>query len=389
MAAIDRLLVRAKDAGASDLFLADGQPPRMRRMGQATAVPEEPALLHGVLAPMLKEIAPPGALEACAQKGECLFAHTVEGQVRVRASCYRHVSGMGAVFRLIPLAVPALQDLGLPPALKEMCQSHMGLVILTGPSGAGASTTIAAMINEINTTQSRRILTVENPIEYVHTPNRCAVVQRELGEHVKDRAAALYQAGRAGFDVIYCGALESPDSIAMATTVAQMGILVLATMRGASASRTVEHLVNVFPGERQPWVRGMLGNVLRCVSAQVLVNKADGSGRCAANEVLVGTPGVSAAIREGFVSKLGTMIQSGGADGMGTLDDALNRKVQAQVVTAADAMTKANDKARFQAMIEKPPAPAPAAPAAPAASNTKIVPPPPAAKPKGSLFGRK
>lgn len=382
MPAMDRLLLSARDSSASDLHLADGQPPRLRRLGQLAAIPDEPALGVGALHTLLRELAPPHALEKCERGGESLFAYEIPGQLRARVSCYRHASGLGAAARLIPLAVPTLQDLGLPPVLADLAKLRSGLVLVCGTSGSGASTTVAALLQEINAGQSRRIVTLEDPIEFHLAPAKSTIAQRDVHTHTSGIGAALREAGHMGCDVIYAGRLDDRDSFALSVSAAEMGALVIGTLRSNSAVRALEQVMNLFPTAQHAWIRAMLANALRAVVIQTLVPKADGSGRCVANEILIGTPGVASAIREGYVTKLGTMIQSGGMDGMINLDDSLMKKIQAEIITPAEAQAKAIDKARFQAMIKQPEPPPEATPPAPAAGakpapGAKAPPPPP------------
>jgi twitching motility protein PilT len=314
----------------------------------------------------LKEIAPPRSWEQAAAAGDATFAHQIAGQGRVRAHCYRQTGGMAAVCRVIPPAPPALTDLGLAPVLTELCQQRSGLIVLAGPTGAGVSTTVAALFQEINQHQARRVLTLEHPIEFVFAPQRCTFVQREAADG-RALADALREAGRAGFDVISAGELRSSETAALALGAAEGGALVLATVRSSSVVRTLDHIVSAFSGEQQPWARSVLANALRAVCVQLLVPKADGTGRCAATEALVCTAGVASAIRDGHISKLGAMIQSGGADGMMTLDDALMKKVDAKLIAPEEALTRANDKMRFQSLVKTAePPPGQGAPAAPA-----------------------
>lgn len=383
MAVMDRLLLRVKESGGSDLHLSDGQPPRIRRLGQLAPLPDEPALGAGALHTLLKEMAPPHALEKCERGGESSFTYEIAGQLRARLNCYRHAGGLGAVGRLIPLAAPTLQDLALPPVLSDLAKLRSGLVLVTGTSGSGTSTTVAALLNEINATQNRRIETLEDPIEFLHAPVKSTIAQRDVHSHTRGAAAALREVCHQGCDVIFAGHLSTRENIALSVSAAEGGALVIGTLRANTTVRALEQIMNLFPTAQHPWIRAMLANSLRAVIVQTLATKADGSGRCAANEILIGTPGVASAIREGYVSKLGTMIQSGGMDGMINLDDSLMKKVQAEVITAAEALTKAVDKTRFQSMI-KPPEPSPEAAATAPAPAGKGAPPVPAAAAKAA-----
>lgn len=378
MPAIDRFLNRAKEPGVSDIHLAEGQPPWLRRNGQLAVLPGEPALAADALSALLKEIAPPASWARLGRTGESTFAYSPDGHQRFRVSCYRQAAGRGAVCRAIPAALPALADLGLAPVLHDLAKLHAGLVVIAGPTGCGVSTTVAAVLHEIAATQSRRILTLEDTIEFVQASGRSTVVQREIGPHTRSVAAALRDAARAGFDVVSIGELHSRETIAQALTTAESGVLVFATLRASSVVRALDQIVGVFPDEERQWVRTMLANALRSVCVQFLAARADGSGRCAVSEVLTGTPGVGSAIREGYNSKLGTMMQSGAADGMTTLDDSLRKKVEAKIITPAEAAARAQDKARFQEMVSQQDvaATAGAAPGAqPAAAKPPAAPP--------------
>jgi twitching motility protein PilT len=368
MPAIDRLLIRVRDAGGSDLHVADGQPPWMRRHGKLAALADEQPLPADALGAMLREIAPPAQWEKYERTGDATFAYTLDAQLRTRANCYRQAAGRGAVCRIVPLAVPALADLGLPPVLNEFAKLRNGLVLLAGPTGAGVSTTAAALCQDIALNQNRRILMLEDPIEFLLAPRRSTVAQREPGTEGQS-LAALHDAPRAGFDVAYVGELHDCESISMALTTAESGLLVFGTLRAGSVVRALDQIVNMFPEEQKQWVKIMLANVLRGVCVQYLLPKADGTGRCAACETLAGTAGVAAAIREGYISKLNTMIQSGAADGMMTLDDSLGKRIEAKLITPADALLCAHDKARFQALIKEPEAPG-AAPGGPPKTAT-------------------
>jgi len=225
---------------------------------------------------------------------------------------------------------------------------------VTGPTGSGKSTLVAALLNEINTHQSKRILTVEKPIEFVHASKQSLVVQREIGTHTLSLQAELGSAAHQDVDVVFAGEFEDRESIVSALNAAEAGILVIATLRGSTATRAMEHIVGVFPEDQRQWTRTTLSTCLKCVCAQVLVSKADGKGRCAVNEILVGNTSVAAAIRDDHIAKLSGMIQAGGQDGMITMDDALMRKVEAKMILPADALVKATDKGRFQALLPQP-----------------------------------
>ena len=365
MPAIDRLLMCLKEAGGSDLHLADGQPPWLRKLGQLAVLPDEPALAPDALSAILREIAPPASWERGERTGDTTFAYSPDGQTRFRVNCYRHNGGRGAACRLIPGAIPPLTELGLAPVLADFARQRAGLVLIAGQAGAGLSTTAASLCQEVATTQTRRILTLEDPIEFIVPSRRSTVVQRQIGAHGPSVAVCLREAVRAGFDVVYAGELRSREIIALALTVAESGVLLLATLRAGSVIRALEHILGQFPEEQQQWVRCMLANTLRGLSVQHLVARADGASRCAVNEVLAGTPGVCTALREGYISKLNVMIQSGTADGMITMDESLYKKVESRAITAAEALAHAVEKSRIQGLVKEPEAPpAPGGPTA-------------------------
>jgi len=374
MPAIDRLLMRVKEAGGSDLHLADGQPPWMRRLGQVAALQNEPALGPDALGALLREIAPPASWERGERAGDITFAYSPDGRTRFRVNCYRHAGGRGAACRLIPDASPLLMELGLAPVLADLAKLHAGLVLVAGQAGAGLSTTIAALCNEVASDQTRRLLTLEDTIEFIIPSRHSTVVQRQVGPHVPSVIAGLREAVRGGFDVVYAGELRSRELTALALTVAESGVLVLATLRGSGVVRVLEHILGQFPEDQHQWARSMLANALRGLSVQHLVNMADGAWRCAVNEVLVGTPSVSTAIREGYISKLSVMIQAGAADGMITMDESLYKKLEAKAITAAEALAHAVEKSRFQSLVKETELPPPAS--GPASSAKVAVPGP-------------
>ena len=360
MPMLDRLFARLNQEQGSDLHLIEGQPPLIRRFGQLAPIPDEPVLTHEALATCLKEITPPALWVKFECAGDCEFSHDVdELAVRFRVNCFRQRLGFSAVCRSIPGpgAVASLDELGLPAVFKDLVQLRSGLVLITGPMGSGKSTTVAAMLNTINVEQNRRILTVEDPLEFVFKSVRSMIAQREPGRHTLCADTALREAARQGCDVVFVGELHDYDAIRVAVNLADAGLLVFGTLRSSSTMKALDRVINCCPTVQQAWVRSMLSNCLKSVCAQMLVPKADGSGRCPVNEILICTPGVASAIREGYISKLGTMIQAGGADGMIVMDDALARKIEAKTITLEEAVLKASNKARFQAKAKIDPPP--------------------------------
>lgn len=362
--AIDVLFKQVRDAGGSDLHLEVNQRPKMRHNGQIVTLNDNAVLNQETLAAWLKEVTPPQLWERLQSSGDCEFACDLDGRSRLRMNCYRDMHGYGAVGRLIPLEIPSWEQLGLPAVLKDVLDSPSGLLVVTGPSGCGKSTTVAALLDHINANQSKRIMTVENPIEFVHVSKKSLILQREVGVHTRSLHAELRS--HQDFDVMFIGELENSEIVSCALNAVESGILVIATLRGSNTSKALDHIVSGFAEDQRQWVRTTLSTCMRCVCAQALIVKADGSGRCAVNEILIGNSSVAAALRDDHIAKLGGMIQSGGQDGMITMDDALMRKIEAKVIRPADALAKASDKNRFQMMIqqpkaeEPPPAPTPA-----------------------------
>ncbi|HYG74577.1 MAG TPA: ATPase, T2SS/T4P/T4SS family [Planctomycetota bacterium] len=362
MSAIQPLLEHVIALNGSDLHVRDRCTPRVRRNGPLEEISGSAALDPHTLDAMLREIAPAGALDEFERTGDSRFVISLNGQWRVRVSLLKNHQGRSAVLRCIPNEIATLEQLGLPPVLAQQLQHRSGLVLISGATGAGTTTTVAALLKSVNTSQRRRILTLEHPIEYMHTPIQSMFIQRDVAPHHGEAGVAPHS----GYDVVAMGPLHSKEKIVAALSAAEAGMLVIGTLHSHTVIKALEQLLNCFSSDMQPWIRTMLANTLRCLTAQTLVPRADGAGRCVANEILIATTGVTSAIREGYVSKLGTMIQSGGADGMITLDDALAKRVEAGMINAADAMQHAVDKSRFERMAAKPAQAAAAASATPA-----------------------
>jgi twitching motility protein PilT len=256
-------------------------------------------------------------------------------------------AGPGAVFRTIPTEILTTQQLGLPSAVVQLAERRAGLVLVTGPTGSGKSTTLAAMLDHINRTREAHILTIEDPVEFVHRPRKCQISHREVGVHTPSFADAIRSAGRENADVILVGELRGRETMKMALQLASFGVLIFATVHTNSAPATIDRFVNAFPASQQPQIRGMLSDSLAGIVAQQLLRKADGSGRVAAQEILIGTPGVASAIREGKTTMLQSLIQSGATHGMQSIDAVLAGLVAQGVVTPQDALEKAADKDSF------------------------------------------
>jgi twitching motility protein PilT len=347
MSQIDQYLRTLVEKDASDLHFIAGQPPRMRVYGDLAPF-EEDILSPELTEEILREIMPQKAQDEFEERDSADFAHDLPGVARFRVNILRHLGGMGGVFRAIPSQAKTLEDLNMPPILKTMCQETQGLILVTGKTGSGKSTTLAAMINEINSHMKGHILTIEDPIEFVHERNRCLVSQREVGLHCENFSDALHSALREDPDVILVGEMRDFETVSVAVTAAEMGILVMGTLHTNSAAQTVDRIVNVFPTEKQPHVRTMLSTSLRGVVSQQLVPRKEGSGLVAALEILINTPATANLIRQGKLDQLETAMQSGRKTGMCTMDKALANLFDSGTITGRSTYEFANDKEKFK-----------------------------------------
>ncbi len=349
MAQIDAYLQEVLKRRGSDLHFIAGDPARIRLHGELSALQEAPLPGDQVKA-ALYEIMPRKAVERFESKDGADFAYTLEGKGRFRVNVLRQLNGMGAVFRAIPSQALTLDQLDMPQAVRELCRANNGLILVTGKTGSGKSTSLAAMIDDINKRERGHILTVEDPIEFVHLRRNCLVSQREIGVHAPSFAAALHSALREDPDVILVGELRDLETMSIAVTAAEMGILVMGTLHTNGAAQTVDRMVNQFPADKQPHVRTMLSTSLRGVVSQQLLKRADGSGRVAALEILINTSAVSNLIRQGKLDQLENAMQSGAQYGMRPMDGAIQQLLDAGTVTGAEAYRKAINKARFEAL---------------------------------------
>jgi len=347
MPAIDKLFHSMKEGGGSDLLLLEGQPPKFRQHGHIVPLANEPTLTHATLTTYLQEICPANHWDKYVNTGDADFAYAMGATDRFRANYYKQVHGYAAVFRIIPVKILTMEQLGVPQKLYEFTRLRSGLMLVTGPTGSGKSTTLAAMLNEINEKYARHILTIEEPIEFVHPHKKSIITQREVGEHSQSFASALKAASREDCDVILVGEMRDLETIALAVSASEMGVLVFGTLHTNSAAKTIDRIVNVFPPGQQPQIRTMLAGSLRGVVSQTLCRKADGKGRVAAQEILVSNTAAQAAIRRGEIAKLNSVMTSGGFDGMITMDDALNKLFESGTITAKEAYMKSIDKNRF------------------------------------------
>jgi len=344
---IDHYLRALVERDASDLHFIAGQPPRMRVYGELSAF-EPDVLTTDRTEEILREIMSPKAMHEFDEHDSADFAHNIEGLARFRVNVLRHLGGMGAVFRAIPSKAKTLQELSMPPVIGTLCKETQGMILVTGKTGSGKSTTLAAMINEINANMKGHILTIEDPIEFVHERNRCLISQREIGAHCNSFADALHSALREDPDVILVGEMRDLETISIAVTAAEMGILVMGTLHTNGAGQTVDRIVNVFPSDKQAHIRTMLSTSLRGVVSQQLVPKKEGSGLVAALEILINTPATANLIRQGKLDQLETAMQSGRKTGMCTMDRTLNELFDKGTITGRSAYDFANDKDKFK-----------------------------------------
>lgn len=347
MARIDRLFERMLAEDGSDLHLAEGQPPKIRRHGELIRL-EEPPLTRETISGYLEEICPEGRWERFLDLGDLDFAYALGDTARFRSNYFFQAHGMGAVFRTIPNRIKSIEELGLPPVLKTLSQLRSGLVLVTGPTGSGKSTTLAAIIDLINETSARYILTIEEPIEFVHPNKQSVLCQREVGIDVPTFADALRSAGRLDCDVILVGEMRDYETISLAVSAAATGSLVFGTLHTNSAIKTVDRIIDVFPAGQQAQIRGMLADSLKAVCAQILLKSADGRGRIACNEILLSSSALANCIREAKTQNIRNVIQSGRSQGMQLMDDAIQRFLGEKKITAEEAYLKATDKSRFK-----------------------------------------
>jgi len=340
---INRLFRLMVDRGASDLHLSTGEPPLLRSSGDMVQVEGEPSFTDESLRKMLFDIAPTRNKEEFLECGDTDFAYEIEGLARFRANFFRDRKGVGAVFRVIPSKILSVEDLGLPPEVKQLCFLTKGLVLVTGPTGSGKSTTLSALIDLVNRERKDHIITIEDPIEFVHPNKGCLINQREVKIHTKSFSSALRAALREDPDIILVGEMRDLETISIAIETAETGHLVFGTLHTSTAPSTIDRLIDVFPADRQDQIRVMLSESLKGVIAQTLCRKV-GGGRAAAYEVLIGTAPVSALIRDGKTFQIPSIMQTGKKFGMCTMNDSLVKLVKERKVEAREAYVKAVDK---------------------------------------------
>ncbi|MGI9114239.1 MAG: type IV pilus twitching motility protein PilT [Chthoniobacterales bacterium] len=347
MAYLDQFLQATVAEGASDLHIGEGQPPKMRRHGDVMAMRAEPVLRDEAVL-MLSELPGLKNWELFEERGDLDFAYEMDRYSRFRCNYLKQANGYGAVFRLIPTKIATLEQLGIPPVVREFAHLRGGLVLVTGPTGSGKSTTLAALVDYINVNFSRHIVTIEEPIEFVHENKASIITQREVPSNSRSFPDALKAALREDSDIVLLGEMRDLETISLALTAAETGLLVFGTLHTNNARKTVDRMIDAFPAARQPQARAMLANSLRGVLAQLLLKKADGSGRLAVNEILIANAAVAAIIREGATQKLQDVIVSGRAQGMQFMDDAIFALLEKALVSPHEAFMKAIDKNRFK-----------------------------------------
>ena len=352
MAYIDQFFEVLINAGASDLHLGQGQPPKIRRHGEVVAIREE-VLSHDEMAFMMSEISGPERWEKYLAGGDFDFAYEMDEHSRFRCNFLKQTHGYGCVFRLIPTKIMTLDQLGIPAVVKEFGHLRGGLVLVTGPTGSGKSTTLAALIDYINENFTRHIITVEEPIEFVHNNKRSIITQREVPENTVSFPQGLKAALREDSDIVLVGEMRDLETIQLALTAAETGLLVFGTLHTNNARKTVDRMIDVFPSDQQSQVRTMLASSLRGVVAQLLLKKTPeaGGGRIAVNEILVVNSAASAIIREGATQKLQDVIVGGKGQGMQFMDDAIWSVMQQGIVSPHEAYMKAIDKNRFRVFL--------------------------------------
>jgi len=355
MAEIDAFFKLMHEQGASDLHLSSGQQPALRLNGDIERIKYE-VLTSDKLRGLLYEITSQEKIKIFEETGDVDFGYEIPGMARYRANYFMQKSGVSAVFREIPSNILTADQLGLPSVISKLAELPRGLVLVTGPTGSGKSTTLAAIIDQANRIRKDHIITVEDPIEFVHKSRKCIVSHREVGLHTQTFSSALRGALREDPDIILVGELRDLETISLAIEAASTGHLVFGTLHTSSAAKTVDRIVEVFPSSEQAQIRSTLSDGLRAIVAQTLFKRVDKKGRCAAMEILVATPAVRNLIREGKTHQIPSMIQTGKQYGMQLLDDAIMQLYKKGWISSDEAYGKANNKSLFRPFLKNPPA---------------------------------
>jgi twitching motility protein PilT len=353
MARLDAYLTHLRNNNGSDLHLVSGIEPRVRLRGMLESIQGSQELTDHDVRALLHEIASEEQWARFEREMELDMAYGLPGVGRFRANFFQQENGTAAVFRLIPERIRSLEELAMPKVVSSFAHLRSGLVLVTGPTGSGKSTTLAAIIDLINDEYDKHIVTIEDPIEFVHPNKRCMISQREVGRHTKSFATALRSAIRQNPDVVLVGEMRGAE-VELAIAAAEMGALVFGTLHTNSAAKTIDRLIDIFPTEEQDQIRMSLSEALAGVVSQLLIPTADGSGRVAAIEILLKTSGLANIIREGNTPQLLSVIQGGRGAGMQTMDESLEKLMRAGKIRPRDAFQRAADKPRFEALMNAP-----------------------------------
>jgi len=373
MASIDVLLKAAVDQKASDLHLSVGMPPILRQFGELKKLAYQP-LSAEQTAKLINEILTPEQRAKLAAEWEIDFAYEIPGLARFRSNAFQQRKGLDACFRVVRTALPGFAELGIPAIMEKVCENHQGLILVTGSAGSGKSTTLAAMVDLINTHRAHHVLTAEDPIEFVHTIKKGAINQRELNTHTKSYGNALKAALREDPDVIMVGELRDLETISLAISASETGHLVIGSMNTSSAHKTIDKVIDSYPAAQQNQIRAMLGESLKAVFSQRLLPRADGTGMALAYELLLGSTQLANLIKDGKTFQIPNIMQMGKAQGLRTMDDSLLELLKAGTITLEVAHKNALNVKAFPPL---PPAGTPAA--APAPGAPPLAPRPPAA----------
>jgi twitching motility protein PilT len=357
---IDRLLKKLVESKGSDLHMSVSSAPMIRRDGEMETLQGFSVLTPESMERMIMPIVPPRNREEFARTHDSDFAYELPGICRFRANLFVDLKGMGAVFRVIPSKILSVEELGIPKEVLSLCHLPKGLVLVTGPTGSGKSTTLAALIDYINRVRSDHIITIEDPVEFVHPNKKCLINQRQVGEHTDSFKKALRAALREDPDIVLLGEMRDLETIAIALETAETGHLVFGTLHTSSAPATIDRIIDQYPPEQQAQIRVMLANSLKGVMAQMLCKKI-GGGRAAAWEIMFGVPSISNLIREQKIFQIPSIMQTGRKLGMALMNDSLFRLVKEGIVAPEEALTKANDKPGLLLMFQQANIPVPAA----------------------------
>ncbi len=347
---IDRFLRLMTSRGASDFHLTVGRPPMLRVSGQMEPIRYR-TLVEADYVELVRPIVPERLWQELEETGDVDLSYEVPGVARFRVNLFRQQRGSGAVFRVIPTKIMTLEQLALPAQVRRLAEIESGLVLVTGPTGSGKSTTLAAIVDLVNETRDYHIITIEDPIEFVHANKRCLIHQREIGTHATSFSEALKAAGREDPDLVLVGEMRDVETISMALSAAEKGTIVFATLHTNNAAKTVDRIISVFPASEQEGVRSVLGETLRAVVAQQLIPRT-GGGRVAAIEILFCSTAIGNMIREGKTPQITSAIQTGAKEGMIDMDSSLRALFEEKKISARAALDKAIDKTAFKDLLE-------------------------------------